>query len=94
MKCQICDSDIAFSIDITKRMGLCNKIDLKCIDCNWNYSLDTSYQSSKLNSKNCRKFYDINIQSVIAFLEIEKDIESISSCCCSMNKTPPLAEKL
>ena len=48
MKCQICQIDI-FSIDITKRMGLCNTIDLKCIDCNWKYSLETSYQSSKLN---------------------------------------------
>ena len=34
MKCQICDSDIVFSIDITKRMGLCNTLDLKCIACN------------------------------------------------------------
>ena len=78
MKCQICDSDIVFSIDITKRMGLCNTIDLKCIDCNWKYSLETSYQSSKLNSKNGRKFYDINIQSVIAFREIGKGLEGIS----------------
>ena len=30
MKCQICDSHIVFSIDITKRMGLCNTIDFKC----------------------------------------------------------------
>ena len=27
---QLCDSDIVFSIDITKRMGLCNTIDFKC----------------------------------------------------------------
>ena len=40
-KCQICDSGIVFSIDITKKMGLCDTIDLKCIDCNWNYSLET-----------------------------------------------------
>ena len=38
--------DIVFSsIDITKRMGLCNTIDLKRIDCNRKYSLETSYQS-------------------------------------------------
>ena len=74
-------------------MGLCNTIDLKCIDCNWNYSLETSYQSSKLNSKTRRKFYDINIQSVIAFREIGKGLECISSFCRSMNMLPPLAKK-
>ena len=61
-------------------MGLCNTIDLKRIDCNRKYSLETSYQSSKLNSKSGRKFYDINIQSVIAFRrEIGKGFEGISS---------------
>ena len=54
-------------------MGLCNTIDLKCIDFNWNYSLETSYQSSKLNSKTGRKFYDI--KSVIAFCEIGKGLD-------------------
>ena len=93
MKCQICDSDIVFSIDITKRMGLCNMIHLKCIDSNWKYSLETSYQLSKLNSKNDRKFYDINIQSIIAFREIGKGLEGISSFCHSMNMSPPLVKK-
>ena len=77
------DNDSNFNMiincEILKRMGLCNTIDLKCIDCNWKYSLETSYQSSKLNSKNGRKFYDINIQSVIAFREIGKGLEGISS---------------
>ena len=89
MKCQICNSDIAFSIDITKRMGLCNTIDLKCIDCNWNYSRETSYQSSKVNSKTGRNFYDINIQSVTAFRKIGKGLEGISSFCRLMNMPPP-----
>ena len=93
MKCQICDSDIVFSIDITKRMELCNTLDLKCIACNWNYSLETSYQSSKLNSRTGRKFYDVNIQSVIDFREIGKGLEGISSFCCSMNMPPPLTKK-
>ena len=51
MKCQTCDSDVVFSKDITKRMELCNMVDLKCSGFNWKYSLETSYQSSKLNSK-------------------------------------------
>ena len=93
MKCQICDSDIVFSIDITKRMGLCNTLDLKCIACNQNYSLETSYQSSKLNSKTGRKFYDANIQSVIDFREIGKGFEGVSSFCYSMNMPPPLTKK-
>ena len=94
MKCQsVCDSDIVFSIDITKRMGLCNTIDPKC-GCNWKYSLETSYQSSKLNSKNVRKFYEINIQSVIAFCKIGKGLEGISSFCRSTDMPPPLAKKL
>ena len=67
MKCQICDSDVVFSIDVTKRMGLCNTIDLKYSRNNWKYSLEISYQSSKLNSKNGKKFYDINIQRAIAW---------------------------
>ena len=92
MRCQICDSGIVFSIDITKRMGLCNTIDLKCIYCYWNYSLETSYQS-ELNSKTGRKFYYINIQSVIAFCEIGKGLEGISLFCRSMNMLPPLAKK-
>ena len=76
MKCQICDSGIVFSINITKRMGLCNTIDLKCIDCNWNYSLETSYQSSKLNSKTGRKFYDRLIFKVLLlFVRSEKALK-------------------
>ena len=74
-------------------MELRNMIDLKCIDCNWDYSLETSYQLSKLNSKIGRKFYGINIQSVIAFCEIGKGLEDISSFCRSMNMPPPLAKK-
>ena len=67
MKCQICDSDVVFSIDVTKRMGLCNTIGLKYSCNNWKYSLEISYQSSKLSSKNGKKFYDINIQRAITW---------------------------
>ena len=93
MKCHICDIDIVSSIDVTKRMGLCNTIDLKCRDCNWKYSIEKYYQSSKLNSNNGRKSYDINIQSVIAFREIGKDPEGISSFRRKMNMPPALAKK-
>ena len=79
MKCQICYSDLVFSIYLTKRIELCNTIDLKYSGCKWKYSLETSYQLSTLNLKNGRKFYDINIQSVIAFREILKSFEGISS---------------
>ena len=93
MKCHICDIDIVFSIDVTKRMRLCNTIDMKCSDCNWKYSIETYYQSSKLNSNNGRKSYDINIQSVIAFREMGKGPEGISSFRRKMNMSPPLAKK-
>ena len=92
MKYQICDSDIVFSIDITKQMGLCNTMDLKCSVCNWKYSLEKSYQSSKLNSKNGRKFYDINIQSDFTFREIGIGLEDINLFCRSMNMPPTLAK--
>ena len=56
MKCQICDSDVVFSIDISKQIGLCNTIDLKCSGCSWKYSFETSYQTSKRNSKMVESF--------------------------------------
>ena len=43
MKCEICDGDVVFSISITKRIGLCNIIYLKCSGCNWKYSIETFY---------------------------------------------------
>ena len=93
MKCQVCYSDLVFSIYLTKRIELCNTIDLKYSGCKWKYSLETSYQLSTLNSKNGRKFYDINIQSVIAFREILKGFEGISSLYRSMNMPPQLPKK-
>ena len=61
MKCQICDSDndiYRYNEDIAKRMGLCNTIDLKYIDCTWNYSLETSChnQSSNQNKTEFKKW--------------------------------------
>ena len=56
MKCQIYDSDVVFSIDISKQIGLCNTIDLKCSGCSWKYSFETSYQTSKRNSKMVESF--------------------------------------
>ena len=94
MKCQISDKGIVFSIDITKQMGLCNAIDLKCSGCNRKYLLQTSYQSSKLNSKNGRKFYDVNIQSVIAFREIGKSLEGISLFCRSNEYAATISQKI
>ena len=73
MKCQICDSDIVFRIDVTKRMGLCNTIDLKCIDCNWNYSLETSYQPSKVNSK--KSFMTSIFEVLLLFVRSEKALK-------------------
>ena len=93
MKCQVCYSDLVFSIYLTKRIELCNTIDLKYSGCKWKYSLETSYQLSTLNSKNGRKFYDINIQSVIAFREILKSFEGISAFYRSMNMPPQLLKK-
>ena len=84
MKCQISD----------ERIGLCNTIDLKCSVCSWKYSIETFYQLSKLNLKYGRKLCDLNIQGVIAFCEIVKSLEGISSFCHSMNKLSPLAKKI
>ena len=46
-----------------------------------------------MNSKNGRKFYDLNIQNAIAFCEIRKGPEGIRSFCRSMNMLSPLAKQ-
>ena len=40
-----------------------------------------------------RKFYDIDVQSAVAFREIKKGLEDIGSFCCSMNMQPLLAKR-
>ena len=45
VKGQFYDKDIIFGINFTKRMELCNAIDINHNGFDWKYSIETSHQS-------------------------------------------------
>ena len=51
VKGQFYDKDIIFGINFTKRMELCNAIDINYNGFDWKYSIETSHQSRQIKFK-------------------------------------------
>ena len=67
------------------RMGFANHLKLLCSHCNFENSFFTSKQSEKQASKQGRNMFEVNIRSVIAFREIGRGFESVSTFARCMN---------
>eukprot|EP00112_Aurelia_sp_Birch-Aquarium-sp1_P018473 Seg441.5 transcript_id=Seg441.5/GoldUCD/mRNA.D3Y31 product="hypothetical protein" protein_id=Seg441.5/GoldUCD/D3Y31 len=81
-KCPECGSLIEV-INVPKsRMGFANKIRISCISCSWEESTFLSKECSPTVGRG-RKFFEVNVRSVIAFREMGKGhwaIQNFSRC--------------
>ena len=69
------------------RMGFANKLKLYCGDCLWEYSAFTSKECDydTNNKKGGRKYFEVNVRSVVAFREIGRGSEAAKNFSRVMN---------
>ena len=89
--CPECGSGIDVTVDFPNKMGLAQRIILRCdgddADCSWEYS---TYLSERVKVGEHKRF-DINIRSIAAFREIGRGKTHIDTFHRVMNMCPPFS---
>ena len=85
-----CLGDIEVAIDIKKKKGLSQFVSLNCKLCHFTSSSFASKRSTK-ESAGCPKFLEVNIRAGVAFKEMGKGYEALSSFCTLMNMPSPMS---
>ena len=70
--CQDCGEKGKLNDNLEKRMGFSCEIKLACKTCNWSYRRCTPEHVEKENGSSNKGFFQINVQTVLAFREIGK----------------------
>ena len=87
LKCPHCSCDIDSHVHMKKKCGYSNYIVLQCenIECGWRYS----FNSSKKQGRS----YEMNVRSVLAFREIDKGHNAMTTFNKVMNMPAPLTRR-
>ena len=68
-----------------ERMGLCSKVKLFCLQCDWSVSNVLSEEFETDKGSRGRKFFEVNLRAVIAFREMGKGHEGLNIFARLMN---------
>ena len=88
LKCPDCGCDIKSHADMKKKCGYSNYLVLQCesMECDWEYSFNTSKKQGHS--------YEVNVRTVLAFREIGKGHNAMTTFNKVMNMPPPLTRRV
>ena len=86
-----CGEKIKLNNNLEKRLGFSCELKSACEACNWIYKRYTSKHVGKENGSSNKGFFQINVQTVLAFRKIGKGYRPMCTFTSLMNFPPPIS---